>query len=64
MQKLKTGHVVRISSKAAAREWGLALYTLGKITWMADRSDLIQVDVCDKKVIVKSNHVERVKTRR
>ncbi len=64
MQKIKLNHLVRISCKKAAREHGISLYTLGRVTWVADRSDNIEVNLGDKRVIIKSSQAERVKVKK
>lgn len=63
MQKLKVGDTVRISSRQAAREHGISLFTLGRVTWKGDRSDVLEVNIGDRRVMVRSTQLEKVRLR-
>lgn len=61
MQNVKVGDQVRISSKRAAAELDLLIWSQGKVTWKADRSDTIEVDLGARRVMIRSSQVERVR---
>ena len=64
MQNIKLHQLVRISSVKAARKLGISLYTIGRVTWVATRSTTVEVNIGDRRVMVESNHLERVKVKK
>jgi hypothetical protein len=59
MQNIKLHQHVRISSKSAARELGVPLWSRGKVTWI--REDFVEVDLGTQRVMIRSKYLERVK---